>query len=700
MLQLAPSRALDLSKRGLREIPAELSQVASSLLSLFLSSNQLTSLSLPPLPRLSELHLTDNLLDSRTVQLAPLPHALRVLDLSKNRLLLFPPSLLSLSQLRLLLLSNQQLSSLPPQLSALSQLEVLDASFNEISHALILNAPGLPILRRLLLRGNSLRAVSLDGERLPSLTELDLSDNALDHFPPTLGSLSELKTLSLSNNRLRKLVSEETAPCRRMWVASHGLHQLTQLTQLSLAQNQLIELPLGLQQLAQLLHLDLRCNPLSPEALELASSHCKRVGARLRSTSLPRLYPGLILGDESSAWHKPTLLHARVTHVVSFSSSPPSGVALTRLQAKLPMEVALLGLCDAKGGYTPPLLTAEGLRKAFHAQALRCHPDKQQQSEGAASSLRFAELKAAYTRLCRWMHIEQRRLPVFSSICYHFVELAPLHPTGEGPFAPNAPKHAEEARDAPTCEATCQLPSLSFLEAAAARAIDASAPIPREDMRSPFSSTSTSHEDLAEILVAQLPTTLEFIREAHRVEGEVLLHAGHSQPGLSRAAATFVALAFCISTLGDSYSAAAQRMDATLRYEPLSTPLVRALEAFAANCLHERVGLSRELNKHCTMAANESSASAQEPLMHLAESRVDARSQPTSSDKVPALCSIQEVSSEKDKFGFTAEQASADVEAALADGWTLRRVGKYEVLFAPDAQLKNTREGRHQTFSG
>lgn len=401
MLQLAPSRALDLSKRGLREIPAELSQVASSLLSLFLASNHLTSLSLPPLPRLSELHLADNLLDSRTVQLAPLPHALRVLDLSKNRLLLFPPSLLSLSQLRLLLLSNQQLSSLPPQLSALSQLEVLDASFNEISHALILNPPGLPILRRLLLRGNSLRAVSLDGERLPSLTELDLSDNALDHFPPTLGSLSELKTLSLSNNRLRKLVSEETAPCRRMWVASHGLHQLTQLTQLSLAQNQLIELPLGLQQLAQLLHLDLRCNPLSPEALELASSHCKRVGARLRSTSLPRLYPGLILGDESSAWHKPTLLHARVTHVVSFSSSPPSGVALTRLQAKLPMEVALLGLCDAKGGYTLPLLTAEGLRKAFHAQALRCHPDKQQQSERAASSLRFAELKAAYTRLCR-----------------------------------------------------------------------------------------------------------------------------------------------------------------------------------------------------------------------------------------------------------------------------------------------------------
>lgn len=53
--------------------------------------------------------------------------------------------------------------------------------------------------------------------------------------------------------------------------------------------------------------------------------------------------------------------------------------------------------------------------------------------------------------------------------------------------------------------------------------------------------------------------------------------------------------------------------------------------------------------------------------MHLAESRVDARSQPTSSDKVPALCSIQEVSSEKDKFGFTAEQVNTRERKCMLD---------------------------------
>jgi hypothetical protein len=151
----AYSGRLLLIGRGLTEVPA--SSLTPDLRAIDLSENCLSSLKLPAMQALMELRLADNALDSIAVQRAsPLPAQLRVLDLGANRLTLLPPCVLRLRSLLTLKVDRQQLRALPPELSLLSALVELDAGFNELERALPLAAPGLPALRRLVLRSNGL----------------------------------------------------------------------------------------------------------------------------------------------------------------------------------------------------------------------------------------------------------------------------------------------------------------------------------------------------------------------------------------------------------------------------------------------------------------------------------------------------------------------------------------------------------------
>ena len=158
----APNSRYSARGEGLHAVPADVEVVADTLRTLDLSANELQALSLPVvLPVLEELLLADNLLDAPTMQrLRPaLPITLRILDLTANRLVAFPPLLLRLPQLTVLRVARQQLRALPSALSALASLEELDASYNSLGAALQLDAPGLPRLRRLLLNGNCLTTV-------------------------------------------------------------------------------------------------------------------------------------------------------------------------------------------------------------------------------------------------------------------------------------------------------------------------------------------------------------------------------------------------------------------------------------------------------------------------------------------------------------------------------------------------------------
>ena len=507
------SNTLRLSSRGLTEVPiAEILPVAATLSTLDLSKNAIAApLTLPsPLPRLVNLSLADNALDAATVQrAAPLPPTLRVLDLGANRITVLPPAVLRLIGLQVLKIDRQQLRSLPVQLALMAELVELDAGFNELNAALALDLPGLPRLRRLVLRSNALAraTLELDPEALPSLTELDLAGNGLSSWPVAVGALTSLRTLCLSNNRLTSLVSSQTVPHKRMWVPSAGVHTLEQLAELSVAQNALVELPASLVQLRTLTRLDVRCNPLSPPAVQLAKEHCEACRARLDCTSLRRAASGLLIGDESSAWHWPTIMRAHVSHVLSVGAVPADGVPEARLLAKLPRECALLGIgvgssgtdgstgTDGGGGLST-VVTVEGLRRAFRACALRDHPDKQQQRgvepDAAASS--FAQLQEAYRTLGKAVATERRRLPEFEELVYAFIDL-PANAHG------SAGTNGSAGTSGP----------IDAADAAGRAAADAA---------------------LGAAFRDQLPIALAFAAEACRAaDGELLVHAAGRSPG-------------------------------------------------------------------------------------------------------------------------------------------------------------------------
>ena len=90
---------------------------------------------------------------------------------------------------------------------------------------------------------------------LTALTELDLADNQLSALPDALGNLTALTQLNLTGNQLSALPD--------------ALGNLTALTQLNLAYNQLSALPDALGNLTALTRLDLFRNQLSalPDAL-------------------------------------------------------------------------------------------------------------------------------------------------------------------------------------------------------------------------------------------------------------------------------------------------------------------------------------------------------------------------------------------------------------------------------------------------
>lgn len=465
---------LNLSGRSLTELPtAEIAASAATLHALDVASNALgDAFTLPEnLPVLLELRLADNVITSQALQRAsPLPPSLRVLDVGANRLTLLPPCVLRLPALLVLKVDKQRLRALPPELSMLGQLSELEAGFNELRTALPLASPGLPRLRRLGLRSNGLTsgALALDANTLPSLTELDLAGNALTEWPATLGTLESLRVLHLGNNRLQTLASASTEPHRRLWVPTAGVHTLTMLVELSVAQNHLAELPSGLSQLRAIRRLDVRCNPLSRPSLSLATRHCEQCAATCLHSSIARVAPGLLLGDESSAWHRPTLLRAHVGVVLSIGSALADGVPLARLEAKLPIETRLIGLgcgwsgeegggSDAAGGSGANGTAAGGsgaaggsegdaagsmrvteasLRRAFHSCALRLHPDKVAPEKKEEAAIAFATLLEAYKAVGRQVGMERRRLPELDGFKYAFVDVPRLLlPAAEGASA-------------------------------------------------------------------------------------------------------------------------------------------------------------------------------------------------------------------------------------------------------------------------
>ncbi|KAK1785626.1 hypothetical protein P4O66_018987 [Electrophorus voltai] len=251
-------------------VPAELSEVAGSLVRLEIHNEGARLLALTGLRRLEglmELELRDCQLERLPSALLALP-GLRCLDLAHNGLRTLEEllGLQNLHRLTGLCLAHNRVLALPATVAALRGLELLDLAHNHLRRL----PPALFTLRR--------------------LRRLLLAGNLLDELPAEVGALALLAELDLSGNRLESLPGELGAGC-------------AELRELDVAHNSLGCLPPSLGALKRLLRLDVRGNNLEELPVELGCC------ARLRGGGL------LVEG-----W----LLHTLPHHVQDFLQQPRS----------------------------------------------------------------------------------------------------------------------------------------------------------------------------------------------------------------------------------------------------------------------------------------------------------------------------------------------------------------------------------------
>lgn len=171
------------------------------------------------------------------------------LDLLAFQLPALPETLSLLQNLKHLNLEENYLTELPEELGKLSKLESLNLCNNHI---------------------RSLQANIC----LPSLQQIDLSENRLQTFPPFLSRSAQLTTLWLSSNNLSKL--------------DRSIGSLSALQALYLSENNLTDLPESFSKLDELKNLDLSQNNFreipsslgllpSLETLNLSSNHFEKI---------------------------------------------------------------------------------------------------------------------------------------------------------------------------------------------------------------------------------------------------------------------------------------------------------------------------------------------------------------------------------------------------------------------------------------
>ncbi|KAF1593139.1 Malignant fibrous histiocytoma-amplified sequence 1, partial [Eudyptes moseleyi] len=322
---LGELEALNLSGRGLEELPEEVGAALSGLRVLSLRRNRLGRLpaaALRHLGRLAELDLSHNRLRGlgdggalaglRGLRKLSLSHnelgaegpglpprlaelgRLEELDLSFNRLRRLPEGLSRLRHLRALDVDHNLLPSFPAPLLELVALEELDCSGNRHLGALPegiaalrrlkilwLSGTGLAALPESLCQLSALESLMLDGNRLRALPAgfgslqrlkmLNLSSNLLGEFPAAILALPSLEELYLSRNQLTLLPPRlcQLRQLRTLWLDNNRIRYLPDsivllhsLEELVLQGNQIAILPEGFGQLSRVTLWKIKDNPL------------------------------------------------------------------------------------------------------------------------------------------------------------------------------------------------------------------------------------------------------------------------------------------------------------------------------------------------------------------------------------------------------------------------------------------------------
>lgn len=354
---LGELEALNLSGRGLQELPEEVGAALSGLRVLSLRRNRLSRLPLAALRhlgRLAELDLSHNRLRGlgdggalgglRGLRKLSLSHnelgaegagalgelgRLEELDLSFNRLRRLPEGLGRLRHLRALDVDHNQLGAFPAVLLELAALEELDCSGNRQLGVL---PEGIAALRRLkilwlsgtglaalpeglcqlgaleslMLDGNQLRALPAGFGSLQRLKMLNLSSNLLAEFPAAVLALPGLEELYLSRNQLTVLPPRlcQLRQLRTLWLDNNRIRYLPDsivllhsLEELVLQGNQIAILPEGFGQLSRVTLWKIKDNPLIQPPYEVCMKGIPYIAAYQQELahSQPALKPRLKL---------------------------------------------------------------------------------------------------------------------------------------------------------------------------------------------------------------------------------------------------------------------------------------------------------------------------------------------------------------------------------------------------------------------
>lgn len=202
---------LNLSHRGLKVIPSEISKLTFTV-TLLLNNNNII---LPPeeithLRQLEHLSLEHNQLTLLPSNIHTLAESLCFLSLSHNPLMYVPPSLSGLGNLKELWLGYTGLTSFPREVCHLVKLEKLSLEGNSISE-IKEDLSGLDCLNWLSLAKNCLREVTSDCQQfhLRNLQVLLLAENQMTQFPTFLiTDLPSLQYIDLKKNNISILPME------------------------------------------------------------------------------------------------------------------------------------------------------------------------------------------------------------------------------------------------------------------------------------------------------------------------------------------------------------------------------------------------------------------------------------------------------------------------------------------------------------
>jgi Leucine-rich repeat (LRR) protein len=288
--QAKASGSLNLTSRGLTEVPAELCDWHGSaqpgdkwwevveLSKLDLSHNELQDLPEPlfkSLSGLQTLHVGNNALRTLPPALRHCAGTLKLLNVQHNALAELPPPVGALESLVHLSVDYNALQSLPDALCDLAHVEVLVCSFNKLA-ALPARLGAMRALTRLDAASNALIALPDSIGDLARLMELELGHNRLAALPPGLARLSALVRLDCRENALSSASEVPAAPS---------------LAELLLGFNRLAALPRALP--PALATLDVRDNAIEELDAEPLLALPRLRSLDLRNNALARLPPRL-----------------------------------------------------------------------------------------------------------------------------------------------------------------------------------------------------------------------------------------------------------------------------------------------------------------------------------------------------------------------------------------------------------------------